>query len=219
MLFSQNDRIVFAGDSVTDMGSNNNVGGVADPCRGYVRIVENLLAAAYPDMPVHVINAGISGDTSSVLLGRFDRDVVAHNPEWVSILIGINDVWRQFDRPHIPEQQVPPEQYESNLNAMLDKLEGKVRGVFLMTPFYIEPDRTEPLRARTDEYCAICRRVAEQRGGIFVDIQGMFERYCGIRHSSYIAWDRVHPNAVGGTLIAREFLKHCGFDFNRGCGE
>jgi len=130
-------------------------------------------------------------------------------------MIGINDVWRQFDRPHIPAHQVSAEVYESNLNAMLDKLEGKVKGVFLMTPFYIEPDKNEPLRARTDEYCAICRRVARQRGCIFVDIQGMFERYCQVRHSSYLAWDRVHPNPIGGTLIAREFLSHCGFEYDR----
>ena len=215
MIFSHNDRIVFAGDSVTDMGTNNNVGGVADPCRGYVRIIDNLLAAAYPELLVHVVNAGISGNTSTALLDRFDRDVLACDPQWVAILIGINDVWRQFDRPHIPEQQVSLEKYESNLNAMLDKLEGKVKGVFIMTPFYIEPDRTELMRARTDEYCAVCRRIAEQRGCTFIDLQGMFERYCAVRHSSYLAWDRVHPNSIGGTLIAREFLRSCGYDFDR----
>ena len=32
----------------------------------------------------------------------------------------------------------------------------------------------------------------------------------------YIAWDRIHPNQVGATLMAREFLKHCDFDYSRG---
>jgi len=41
----------------------------------------------------------------------------------------------------------------------------------------------------------------------------MFEDYCKIRHSSFIAWDRVHPNYVGATLIAKEFLSKCEFDF------
>lgn len=214
MIFSKNDRIVFAGDSVTDMGTNNNVGGVADPSRGYVRIVENMLSAVYPELLVHVINSGISGDTSTALLERFDRDVVNPKPDWVSIMIGINDVWRQFDRPHIPEHQVSLERYERNLVAMLDKTAGKVKGVFLLSPFYIEPDRNEPMRKRMDAYTAVCRRIAQNRGCTFVDIQDMFERYCSVRHSSYIAWDRVHPNSTGGTLIAREFLRHCGFDFD-----
>ena len=34
-------------------------------------------------------------------------------------------------------------------------------------------------------------------------------KYCSVRHSSYLAWDRVHPNQIGATLIALEWLKHC----------
>ena len=37
----------------------------------------------------------------------------------------------------------------------------------------------------------------------------MFSKYCSVRHSSYLAWDRVHPNQIGATLIALEWLKHC----------
>ena len=42
MIFENGDRIVFAGDSVTDMGSTNPVGeGLRDSLRhGYVRMVE-----------------------------------------------------------------------------------------------------------------------------------------------------------------------------------
>ena len=50
--------------------------------------------------------------------------------------------------------------------------------------------------------------------GIFVDFQKMYEEYCQIRHSSFIAWDRVHPNQIGATLMAKEFLKYCDFDYN-----
>ena len=47
-----------------------------------------------------------------------------------------------------------------------------------------------------------------------VDFQKVYEDYCKIRHSSYIAWDRVHPNQVGATLMARTFLKACNFDYS-----
>ena len=39
------------------------------------------------------------------------------------------------------------------------------------------------------------------------------EDYCKIRHSSYLAWDRVHPNQIGATLMAKEFLSHCGYKY------
>ena len=70
-----------------------------------------------------------SGNTSRDLLARFDRDVAALKPDWVSICIGINDVWRQFDSPAIPDEQVMPEEYAANLENMI----GKVKGCLLYT--------------------------------------------------------------------------------------
>ena len=94
MIFENGDRIVFAGDSVTDMGSAQPVGeGLFDNVgRSYVRVIENMLVAWYPERNIRVTNSGISGNTSRDLLARYDRDVVALKPQWVSICIGINDV-------------------------------------------------------------------------------------------------------------------------------
>ena len=215
MIFQNMDRIVFAGDSVTDMGSTNPVGeGLHDGLGfGYVRVVDNLLASCYPEIKVRVTNSGISGHTSRDLLARFDRDVVALNPDWVSICIGINDVWRQFDTPAIPDGQVMPEEYEQNMEAMIGKVKGKVKGIFILSPYIMEPNSADMMRARMNEYVEICRRLAQKHGCVFVDFQKMYEDYCSVRHSSFIAWDRIHPNEVGATLMAREFLNHCGFSW------
>ena len=96
MLFQDMDRIVFAGDSVTDMGSVNPVGEGDNLGHSYVRIIENLLAALYPEVHLRITNCGISGNTSRDLLARWERDVRALNPQWVSICIGINDVWHHY---------------------------------------------------------------------------------------------------------------------------
>ena len=79
MIFQDMDRIVFAGDSVTDMGSQNPVGeGLFDSLgHSYVRVIENLLAALYPEVHLRVTNSGISGDNSQMLLARWERDVRA----------------------------------------------------------------------------------------------------------------------------------------------
>lgn len=217
MIFENMDRIVFAGDSVTDMGSQKPVGeGLFDTVgHGYVRIIESWLAACYPEIKVRVTNSGVEGNNSRVLLERFDRDVVDLNPQWVSICIGINDVWRQFDVPAIPEAHVLPDEYESNIEAMILKVKDKVKGIFILSPYYMEPNRQDMMRKRMDEYVAICEKLAKKHGCVFVNFQKMYEDYCKIRHSSCIAWDRVHPNQMGSTLMAREFLRHCDFDFYR----
>lgn len=215
MIFNDYDRIVFAGDSVTDMESAQLIGeGLFDNVgRSYVRIIENMLSAVYPEVHVRVTNAGIGGNTSRDLLARFDRDVVQLNPDWVSICIGINDVWRQFDTPAMPDYAVFPEEYEQNLEKMIAMIPQSVKGVFILSPYYMEPNREDAMRARMDEYVAICKKLADKYGFRFVDFQALYEDYCKIRHSSYIAWDRVHPNQVGATLMARAFLAQCDFDY------
>ena len=217
MIFQNMDRIVFSGDSVTDMGSANPVGeGLFDNVgHSYVRIIENMLAVYYPEIKIRVTNSGISGNTSRDLLARFDRDVVDLNPDWVSICIGINDVWRQFDSPAIPDCHVMPDEYAKNLETMILKVKDKVKGEFVLTPYIMEPNSEDMMRSRMNEYVQICSDLAQKYGCIFVDFQKMYEDYCRIRHSSYIAWDRIHPNQIGATLMAREFLKKCDFDYNR----
>lgn len=211
MILENMDRIVFAGDSVTDMGSVQPVGeGLFDNLgHSYVRILENILATWYPEVKLRITNSGISGNTSRDLLARFDRDVVQLKPQWVSICIGINDVWRQFDSPAMLDHQVQPEEYRENVRKMILAEKDRVKGIFLMTPYYIEPNPSDAMRARMDEYGTICRELAEEYGCIFVDLQEMFTAFCQIRHSSYLAWDRVHPNKIGATCIALKWLAHC----------
>lgn len=214
MIFEDLDRIVFAGDSVTDMDSAQPVGeGFENLGRSYVRIIDNMLSVYYPHIKVRVTNSGTSGNTSRDLLQRFERDVVNLNPDWVSICIGINDVWRQFDSPAMTEHAVLPDEYKSNLEKMILAVKDNVKGIFILTPYYMEPNQEDMMRKRMGEYVDICRELADKYNCKFVDFQKMYDEYCTIRHSSHIAWDRVHPNQIGATLMAREFLKHCEFDY------
>ena len=216
MIFNNMDRIIFAGDSVTDMGSAQPVGeGLFDNVgRSYVSVIENMLAAYYPEINLRVTNSAASGNTSRDLLERFDRDVVQLKPDWVSICIGINDIWRQFDCPAMRDTHVLSDEYEANVEKMILSVHGNVKGIFILSPYYMETNKEDMMRKKADEYALICEKLAEKYNCIFVDFQKMYDKYFSIRHSSYIAWDRVHPNQVGATLMAREFLKHCDFDYN-----
>ena len=215
MIFENMDRIVFAGDSVTDMGRTKPIGEGLDEDvgHGYVRIVENMLKAWYPEVALRITNSGISGNTSRDLLQRFQSDVVDLHPQWVSICIGINDVWRQFGIPAFSDWQVSPDEYKENLEKMILSVKDTTKGIILMTPFYLEPNQDDWLRKRANDYVAICKELATKHACILVDLQAMFDRYFTHRHSSFIALDRVHPNQTGAVLIAREFLKCCGFDY------
>jgi lysophospholipase L1-like esterase len=190
MIFKDLDRIVFAGDSVTDMGSDHPVGeGLFDSLgKGYVRIIDNMLAAWYPEIRVRVTNSGISGNTSRDLLERYERDVESLNPDWVSICIGINDVWRQFDSPAMPECGCLLDEYERNVEEMIVRVKDKVKGVFLLTPYYVEPNTEDMMRARIDEYVEICKSLRINITAFF-----LISRKC----SRIIAKSVIHPSLPG----------------------
>ncbi len=83
------ETILFIGDSITDCGRR---GGAALLGDGYVRFFSYLLAIREPEKSVTIINKGISGDRVTGLQSRWTDDVLYHQPDWLSIKIGINDL-------------------------------------------------------------------------------------------------------------------------------
>ena len=213
MLFQNGDKILFAGDSTTDAGRDRPVGfgknGIAD---GYVRCVNSLLAATYPELNFQIYNQGNSGHTSRDMRGIWQEQVLNLQPDWVSVLIGINDVWRQFDMPGYPQFHVMPEEYEENLEWVIKETLPKVKGMILMTPFFIEPLKEDQMRKRTDEYSNIVKKLAQKYQTVFVDLQAAFDEYLKHRYSCSLTGDRVHPDNISCMIIAREFLRAVGFD-------
>ena len=209
MLLEQGQKIVFAGDSVTDDGRKRPVGeglwgGLGN---GYVSLVDTFLTLDYPELSLRCVNMGNAGDTSRDLLARWDTDVAALSPDWVVLCIGFNDVWRQFDSPCQPDHAVTHEDYRRNLCAMAEKTEAKM---IFMTPYYLEPNRRDPMRRRMDEYGAIMKEEAEKRGILCIDLQESFAEILKYRYPAFITWDRVHPGRIGSMVIARAFLRAVG---------
>ena len=214
MIFEKNDKIVFIGDSISDYDRARPIGEGLNDAWGhsYVADVGALLGSAYPELHLRVVNMGIGGNQVRHLDARWQTDVLDLNPDWVSVLIGINDVWRQFDTPVMTENHVSPEEYRETYARLIDRTLPRVKGMILMTPFYIEPNPADAMRARMDEYGAIVKELAKARGLISVDLQAGWDSLLKHMHSTAIAWDRVHPNQVGCMHIARQFLSAVGFE-------
>ena len=150
MLFDQNDKILFIGDSISDYERTRPVGeGLFNAWgRSYVADVGSLLGCMYPEMHLRIVNMGISGNQCRDLEARWQTDVFDQNPDWVSVLIGINDVWRQFDSPEIKEQHISPEDFRTCYERLIKSTLPRVKGMILMTPYFMEPNRDDPMRRR-----------------------------------------------------------------------
>ncbi|SDO30303.1 Lysophospholipase L1 [Paenibacillus sp. yr247] len=214
MKLEKNTKLVMIGDSVTDCERTKPVGeGLFGAIgKGYVSIVDGLLNASYPELQIRTVNMGNSGNTVLDLKARWQTDVLDLKPDWLSIMIGINDVWRHFDLPLQKEIQVGSETYEKTLRELVTQTRSHVKGIVLMSPFYIEPNPQDAMRSKMDQYGEVVKKIAEETGSIFVDTQAAFEPVLQVYYPAYLAWDRVHPNHVGHTVLANAFLK--AIDFN-----
>ena len=215
MRLDKHSKLVMIGDSITDAGRAQPAGeGLFDALgRGYVSLVDALLGAAYPDSGIRVINMGTSGNTVRDLEARWQTDVLDKRPDWLSVMIGANDIWRQFDSPRQTESHVLPDEYERTLDGLIALTKPLVKNIVLMAPFYMEPNRADLMRARTDEYGAIVRRVSEKHGTLFADTQAAFDAVLTAYYPATLGWDRVHPNQTGHMVIARAFLAAVDFQW------
>ena len=200
MKIQPNTKLVMIGDSITDCGRLSTPDGLGD---GYVRLV----AAVLHDKNIQVINRGISGNTVRDLKQRWQRDVLDLHPDWLSIMIGINDVWRQIDNWGTPEDWVLLDEYEETLDALIAQVLPSLQGLILMTPYFLELDKTDEMRAKMDVYGEVVRKIAKKYDVIFVDIQAAFDTFLQTRDATEISNDRVHMNAVGHQVLADAFLK------------
>jgi len=214
MKIEDNATLLFIGDSITDAGRARPVGERDGLGTGYVGIVDGLLAAHYPERRIRVLNTGISGNRVIDLQDRWKQDVLALEPDWLSIKIGINDVWRHFDNPLMPVQ-VGLDEFRSIYEELITRTLPSLVGLVLLTPYFIEANREDPMRRQMDAYGAVVRELAADHGALLGDTQADFDRYLEHNPSQTLCGDRVHPNRKGHTIIASTFLNAIGFEWRR----
>lgn len=193
--------IVFAGDSITDAGRREDPDGLGD---GYVRIVAERLA----ESGHRVVNAGISGDRAVDLRARWSDDVQAHEPDVLSVLVGVNDMWRRYDS----EDATSAEEFRAVYDELLTAMAGTGASIVLMEPFLL-PVTDEMHGWRTDDLdgkIAVVRGLAEKHGATLVGLDGLLTDAARERGPEAVAFDGVHPTPYGHALIADAWIAAAG---------
>lgn len=204
------------GDSITDCGRKRPIGTGSEAAlgNGYVHLTNALLTATYPNHHIDIVNTGISGNTVRDLHRRWQTDVLDLKPDWLSVKIGINDVWRHFDeRPGRSKEAVGLDEYGQLYNAILSSVRPQLKGLVLLTPYYIQPDLNDPMRAKMDTYTALVKQIANAYDAILVDTQAAFDAVLEHVAPTALADDLVHPGTTGHMVLARAFLSAVGFEW------
>jgi len=208
MIFTAGQTVLFIGDSITDAGRRAE----APPYgRGYVSLCRSLLLARYPQLGLTIHNRGIGGNTVRDLQARWQEDVLALRPDWLSVKIGINDVWRRFGGD--PHQAVPLDEYVATLRELLLRArDGAGARLILLQPYVIEPDRADPMRREMDRYAAAVGSLAGELDAVLVRTQAAFDEVLRSTPPSAWAGDRIHPGEPGHAVIALAWLRAVGFE-------
>ncbi len=197
--------ILFQGDSITDAGRSRQW---EDLGMGYPNLVAASLGADQPGA-YRFLNRGISGNRIIDLLARVKSDMINLKPDCMSILIGVNDVWHEFDFQNGIETALF-EQYYDMLITQLKQALPELK-LLILEPFVLKAsateDKWEPFRRDVEEKAAAARRVAQKHSLPFVPLMELFDEAQSRAPASYWLSDGVHPTPMGHELIRREWQK------------
>ncbi len=202
-LIEASATVLFQGDSITDASR-----GAMDPENlgsGYAMMAASWFSAAHPELNVRFLNRGISGNRVIDLEQRWDRDCIDLQPDWVSIMIGINDTWRAFDSG----DPTATEAYEASYRAILTQTVEKLgANLILIEPFVLPvPEDRKAWRDDLDQRIRVVRALADTFDAVLVPLDGIMNAAGEKRDPAFWAPDGVHPTPAGHALIAQAWLR------------
>lgn len=179
--------------------------------RGWTAMLANRIHLAYPERRIRYINAGIGGHSSRQMLARFDADILAHHPQWLSISAGVVEVRRTY-QPDRETERVPLDEYIANLTMMISQALKLGMQVILLEPTPHSrsvtggpPEVTlQDVNTLTRKYATAMMQVAQETRVGFVPL---FEKFLEIENrlagKASLYADEVHLNAKGDFLYSQ----------------
>ena len=188
---------VFTGDSITH-GAKHTHG-----CRSYPEIFAERIRWELGRTRDIIINTGISGNTTQVILNDFGWRIGQFEPNVVSLMIGTNDC---------ATGRIEIEAFEENLGALANKIRDIGAIPVFHTPNIIITDKA-PERARLSDYVSVIRNVSLEEKIILVD---NYSHWSDVLQNGklnvYKEWlnDPLHPDGEGHSEIARLMFNELG---------
>ena len=199
-------RILVQGDSITDCGRSR--GDDSYKGNGYVANVMGKLYCDYPG-EYEIFNRGINGDRIPNVYARIKADIINLKPDYMSILIGVNDVWHEIGWKDGVSAEKFEKLYDMLISEVLEELPNLK--IMILGPYVTKGTSTEAEWDRFSSEVAkrsdVAKKIAEKYGLVFVPLQSKFDQMIAIHPEPYWTREGVHPTECGHELIAREWLK------------
>jgi len=172
-------------------------------------LIAGALLADYPKAQPMIYNRGISGHKVPDLAGRWQEDTLALEPNILSILVGVNDIWHKLAGRY----DGTVEDYETGYRALLKRTQKDLPNVRIIVcePFVLRCGAVnDTWFPEFDERRAVAKRLAEEMNLTFVPFQSMFDEACKDAPPAYWAGDGVHPTLARHALMAKTWRELAG---------
>jgi lysophospholipase L1-like esterase len=195
-------KILFQGDSITDAGRDRR--NYHHMGLGYPKFTAALIEAAYPDVEFEFINFGISGNRTGQLFDRLTQDCISFQPDIVSILIGVNDVWHRYSAESV---KTTDEQMDLNYKCILERIKNETCAKILMLQPFTEGEDQAHMRDDVERIKVIVDSLAEKYADAYVKLDDLMHADDNYGQPHYFTRDGVHPNPNGAAFIAKHYLE------------
>ena len=192
-------RILFQGDSITDAGRDKR--NYFELGAGYPKYAAARIAADFPEVEFEFINLGISGNRSGQLFDRSTADIVDIQPDVVSIMIGINDIWHRYKKAGaVPTSDA---QFELNYRTLLSEIRARTHAkIMILCPYLLDCEDKQNMRPDLDRLIPIIEGIAKDFADVYVPTDALFAAALPKQPEPlYYSGDGVHPNKNGAAFI------------------
>ncbi len=208
--FKKGSRLLFIGDSITDMkwgrnekDRNHYLG------HSYVYLIASRLGVDMPEAQLEFFNRGHSGNRITNLRSRWQKDVIDMKPDLLSVLIGVND--RQVKKGASFDAEKWGADYHHILTSSR-KANPELR-IVLLDPFVLKSGwwmkkggEWEASRTQINQMRGVIAKLSKEFNAIQVPTQDVFDAAAKAVSPEHWIWDGVHPLPQGHELIARRWL-------------
>lgn len=198
-------KILFFGDSITDMNRLRSAGLPYSLGVGHVNVIANRLLTKNAD--IEIINRGNGGDKITNMMARLNEDVIDLKPDIVTILVGTNDVWHKITH----HSGTPYQKWSSLYKEMIETIQKKLPKckIFICEPFFIHGEATDYCYkefSRVFKYARKAKKIAKEYNLVFIPLQKKLNKMADKVGNSNVLFDGVHPNVIGADVIAKAWL-------------
>jgi len=213
MLIGQDQTVLFQGDSITDCGrprdeSDWHLG------LGYAQLIASYLPLRHPKLGVRFVNRGIGGDRVPSLQARWQADCIDIQPDWISILIGINDASMAATEDQADSTAAYEAGYRDLLTQIRDRTEARL---IILQPFLLETEHpydfmatAGKIRQKLNPMIDVARNLAAEFDAVTVPLDDLFRQATQQAPAEHWAPDAIHPSPAGHALIAEAWMRAVG---------